>query len=77
MLEFLRDRASDRKLRLFACACCRRAWRVIHSAEGRKAVETAARYADGRVGRDELCWRLFGLRVAFGATLLFTGWSAG
>ena len=24
MLEFLRDRASDRQFRLFVCACCRR-----------------------------------------------------
>jgi hypothetical protein len=58
MLEFLRGRASDRKLRLFACGCCRRLWDVLASrrpkhwplvvTRWRKAmVEGVERYVDG------------------------------
>jgi hypothetical protein len=31
MLELLGPHASDRKLRLFACACCRRVWHIVTS----------------------------------------------
>jgi hypothetical protein len=54
MLEFLHGRASDRKLRLFACACCRAAPDDrIGDAEVR-AIETSERYADGLATREQL-----------------------
>lgn len=54
MLEFLRDKANDRKLRLFACACCRHIWHLVTDGRSRNAVETAERYADHRAGYREL-----------------------
>jgi hypothetical protein len=47
MLAYLRGRASDRKLRLFAAACCRRVWQLITNPDWRQAVEAAELYADG------------------------------
>src|SRR4051794_6400659 len=42
MLEFLRGKATGRKLRLFACACARRHWAAMAGAS-RRAVEVAER----------------------------------
>jgi hypothetical protein len=55
MLEFLRGKASDRKLRLFACACCRRFWNCLWSGRvGQEAILTAERFADGLATVEEL-----------------------
>jgi hypothetical protein len=60
-------RASDRKLRLYAAACCRLRWDVLPDGPGRTAVEVGELYADGLVGataRDTACEQLQKLKEA-------------
>jgi hypothetical protein len=54
MLDFLRGRASERKLRLFACAWCRRLWHNLEPERNRAAVDVGERYADGAATAEEL-----------------------
>lgn len=49
MFEYLRAKASDRKLRLFACACARGVWDLLEDERARQAVEAGERYADGLI----------------------------
>jgi hypothetical protein len=55
MLEFLRCKASERKLRLFAVACCRLVLRKVRvSPLAEREVDVAERYADGAASIEEL-----------------------
>ena len=55
MLEFLEWNASDRKLRLLACACCRHLLgQVSVDSWGRKAVDVAELFADGKASPQDL-----------------------
>ena len=67
LLDYLEGRATERRLRLFACACARRFWgHLRRDRRGREAgepaerfacreaIETAERFADGLATVDEL-----------------------
>jgi hypothetical protein len=53
MLEFLRGKASDRKLRLFACACCRRIGHMIINPQALNLLKVAEQFADQTAGDTE------------------------
>jgi hypothetical protein len=57
MLKWLRPRQrriTDRKIRLFACACCRRIEHLLGDERLRKGLEAAEAYADQSIGLADL-----------------------
>jgi hypothetical protein len=54
MLASVEGRASDRKLRLFACASCRRVGRWLKDQRSLAALDTAEAFADGLASPDQM-----------------------
>jgi hypothetical protein len=54
LLEFIVKDASERKLRLFACVCCRRALHLVNDARFPPLVELAEDLAEGPIKAKEL-----------------------
>jgi hypothetical protein len=54
MLEMLRNRATKRKMRLFACGWVHLLWADLIDDRSRRGVEVSERYADGSATRIEL-----------------------
>jgi hypothetical protein len=54
LLQFVHRRASNRKLRLLACACCRWLWPLLRDKRSRKVVKISEQFADGNATEGEL-----------------------
>jgi hypothetical protein len=65
LVELVKERGvkDQRKFRLIAAACCRRAWSKLNSKQ-RRALEVIERYADGEAKYSEMRVAVEGMRIA-------------
>src|SRR5262245_3989903 len=49
MWWFIEGKASERRLRLIACACCRRIWHLLTEDRSKQCIEAAEKLADGLI----------------------------
>src|SRR5262245_54989467 len=56
MLDFLCDMGSERKLRLFACACCRSIRHLLRDERSQEAVMAGEAFADGELSWEQLAF---------------------
>jgi hypothetical protein len=54
MMERIKGTVSNRKRRLFGCACCRRIWGLLVDKRSRDAIAVAELFADGLASTEEL-----------------------
>lgn len=74
MLEFPWGKVSDRKMRLVACACCRRIPGFLDSQPDREGLELTERDADGLAVEEDIAAR-FDLVWIFNRTTVNGGWN--